>query len=149
MLTIRALFAISRTLALVSLSILVYFERYHRDEVNWWKTRLAPLISFFTQAYVVYLLFKNITFRGGGYVYANWLGPIDGGVVVLGVAAEDPVRRREYQVDDLLLLRDHVGDRRTRHADPGAKVADVGDVQRLAEHFDGAVRRRQERRDHL
>jgi amino acid transporter len=73
--------------ALVSLSILIYYERYHRDEVNWWKTRLAPLISFFTQAYVVYLLFTNITFLGGGYNYANWLGPIDGVVVVLGVGA--------------------------------------------------------------
>ena len=73
--------------ALVSLSVLVYFERYHHDEVNWWKTRLAPLISFFTQAYVVYLLFKNITFLGGGYNYANWLGPIDGAVVVIGIAA--------------------------------------------------------------
>jgi amino acid transporter len=73
--------------ALVSLSILIYFERYHRDEVNWWKTRLAPLISFFTQAYVVYLLFKNISFLGGGFGYANLLGPIDGVVVVLGIAA--------------------------------------------------------------
>ena len=55
--------------------------------MNWWKTRLAPLISFFTQAYVVYLLFKNISFLGGGFGYANLLGPIDGVVVVLGIAA--------------------------------------------------------------
>ena len=73
--------------ALVSLSILIYYERYHHDEAHWWKTRLAPLISFFSQAYVVYLLFTNITFLGGGYNYANWLGPIDGAVVLLGVAA--------------------------------------------------------------
>jgi amino acid transporter len=73
--------------ALVSLSILIYYERYHRDEVHWWRTRLAPLISFFSQAYVVYLLFTNITFLGGGYGYANWLGPIDAVVVALGVAA--------------------------------------------------------------
>src|ERR1035437_10812719 len=61
--------------ALVSLSVLIYYERYHADEVHWWKTRLAPLISFCSQAYVVYLVFTNISFLGGGYNYANWLGP--------------------------------------------------------------------------
>jgi amino acid transporter len=71
--------------AVVSLSVLVYYERFHRDEVDWWKTRLAPLISFFSQAFVVYLLFTNITFLGGGYNYANWLGPIDAVVVIAGV----------------------------------------------------------------
>jgi amino acid transporter len=71
--------------ALVSLAILVYYERYHKDEVHWWKTRLAPLISFFSQAYVVYLLFTNIDFLGAGYSYANWLGPIDAVVVIAGV----------------------------------------------------------------
>ena len=73
--------------AVVSLAVLVYYERFHRDEVNWWKTRLAPLISFFSQAFVVYLLFTNITFLGGGYNYANWLGPIDAVVVIAGVGA--------------------------------------------------------------
>jgi hypothetical protein len=71
--------------AVVSLSVLVYYERFHRDEVHWWKTRLAPLLSFFSQAFVVYLLFTNITFLGGGFSYANWLGPIDAVVVLAGV----------------------------------------------------------------
>jgi amino acid transporter len=72
--------------AVVSLSVLVYFERFHRDEVHWWRTRLAPLLSFISQAYVVYLLFTNIDFLGAGsYSYANWLGPIDGVVVLVGV----------------------------------------------------------------
>ena len=74
--------------AVVSLSVLIYYERYHRDEVHWWKTRLAPLISFVSQAYVVYLLFTNIDFLGAGaYPYANWLGPIDAVVVLAGVGA--------------------------------------------------------------
>jgi amino acid transporter len=73
--------------AVVSLSVLVYYERFHKDEVDWWKTRLAPLISFFSQAFVVYLLFTNITFLGGGYNYATWLGPIDAVVVLAGVGA--------------------------------------------------------------
>jgi hypothetical protein len=35
------------TQALVSLSVLIYYERFHRDEAHWWEIRLAPLISFF------------------------------------------------------------------------------------------------------
>ena len=72
--------------AVVSLSVLVYFERFHRDEAHWWRTRLAPLLAFISQAYVVYLLFTNIDFLGAGaYPYANWLGPIDAVVVLVGV----------------------------------------------------------------
>src|SRR5215470_15745023 len=71
--------------AVVSLSVLVYYERFHRDEAHWWRTRLAPLLAFVSQAYVVYLLFTNIEFLGAGYNYANWLGPIDAVVVLVGV----------------------------------------------------------------
>jgi amino acid transporter len=72
--------------AVVSLAVLVYFERFHRDEAHWWRTRLAPLLAFISQAYVVYLLFTNIDFLGAGaYPYANWLGPIDAVVVLAGV----------------------------------------------------------------
>ncbi len=35
--------------ALVSLSILIYFTREHPDDVHWWKTMLAPGISFVAQ----------------------------------------------------------------------------------------------------
>ncbi len=71
--------------AVVSLAVLIYYERFHKDEVHWWRTRLAPLLAFISQAYVVYLLFTNISFLGGGYSYANILGPIDAVVVVVGV----------------------------------------------------------------
>src|SRR5215472_12561170 len=73
--------------ALVSLSILLYFRRHHEDEVHWWRTIVAPALSFISQAFVVYLLFDNIHFLGSGYGYANWLGPIDLLVVATGVAA--------------------------------------------------------------
>jgi amino acid transporter len=74
--------------ALVSLAILVYYERFHRDEVHWWKTRLAPLLSLISQGWVVYLLFTNIGFLGASaYSYAYWLGPIDLVVVLGGVGA--------------------------------------------------------------
>jgi amino acid transporter len=72
--------------ALVSLSILVYFQRHHEDEVHWWRTVVAPALAFISQGYVVYLLFSNIQFLGSGYGYANWLGPIDLFVVLAGVA---------------------------------------------------------------
>jgi amino acid transporter len=72
--------------AVVSLSVLVYYERFHRDEAHWWKSRLAPLISFASQALVVYLLFANIDFLGAGaYPYTVWFGPIDAVVVLAGV----------------------------------------------------------------
>jgi amino acid transporter len=72
--------------AVVSVAVLVYYLRFHPDEVHWWKTLLAPVIAFITQGYVVYLLFENIGFLGGGYSYAKLLGPIDGAVVVIGIA---------------------------------------------------------------
>ena len=72
--------------ALVSLSILIYFQRHHEDEVHWWKTMVAPALAFITQVFVVFLLFKNIDFLGSGYSYAKWLGPIDILVVAVGVA---------------------------------------------------------------
>jgi amino acid transporter len=82
--------------ALVSLAILVYYERYHRDEVHWWKTRLAPLLSFFSQAFVVYLLFTNIGFLGAtNYSYAYWLGPIDLAVVLIGIGAAFYYKKRD------------------------------------------------------
>jgi amino acid transporter len=71
--------------AVVSLAILVYYERYHRDEVHWWKTRLAPVLALLSQGYVVYLLFKNIDFLGAGYGYAKLFGPIDAAVVLIGI----------------------------------------------------------------
>ncbi len=73
--------------ALVSLAILLYFQRHHRDQVHWWKTRLAPILALVSQAFVVYLLFDNITFLGSGYSYAKWFGPIDLLVVLAGVGA--------------------------------------------------------------
>src|SRR6202020_1063741 len=71
--------------AVVSLAILVYYMRFHRDEVHWWKTVLAPVLALLTQGYVVYLLFKNIDFLGAGYGYAKLFGPIDAAVVLIGI----------------------------------------------------------------
>jgi len=73
--------------ALVSFSIAIYYLRFHRDEVHWWKTLLAPALSFVSQAFVVYLLFANFSSVAGTYPLAKWLGPIDAVVAVAGVGA--------------------------------------------------------------
>jgi amino acid transporter len=81
--------------ALVSLAILIYYERYHRDEAHWWKTRLAPILALISQAFVVYLLFANIRFLGSGYGYAKWLGPADLVIVLVGVGAAFYFKKRK------------------------------------------------------
>jgi amino acid transporter len=81
--------------ALVSLAILVYYERHHRDEAHWWKTRLAPVLALISQAFVVYLLFDNIDFLGSGYSYAKWFGPIDLVIVLAGVGAAFYFKKRK------------------------------------------------------
>ena len=78
--------------ALVSLAILAYFWR--RGERHWVKTVACPIISFIAQAAVLYLLFDNIEFLGAGYGYANWLGPIDAAVFVVGILAALYLKRR-------------------------------------------------------
>ena len=71
--------------ALVSLAIIVYYERFHHDETHWWRTRLAPALAFLSQLYVIYLLFSNFNFIGSGFGYAKWLGPIDLVIVLIGI----------------------------------------------------------------
>lgn len=86
--------------AIVSVSILVYFERFHKDEVHWWKTRLAPVISAAAQIFVTVLLFQKIAFIGGGEKLANWLGPIDLLVFLIGLGFAfylKSVKRDKYQ----------------------------------------------------
>jgi amino acid transporter len=72
--------------SLVSVAIFVYFYRNHRAEVHWWSTVLAPIISFVSQAFVLFLLFQNLSVVSGGLSAANWLGPIDLVIFIIGVA---------------------------------------------------------------
>ena len=59
--------------ALVSLAIFNYFRTHHKADHHWWTTITAPLISFVSQAIVLYLAIKNLNFLGSGYSYAKWL----------------------------------------------------------------------------
>lgn len=80
--------------ALVSVAIWQYFRTHHPEEHHVWKTMLAPAISFFAQAVVLYLLFNNLTLIGGGIGYANIFGPIDAGVFIVGIASALYLKRK-------------------------------------------------------
>lgn len=80
--------------ALVSVAIWRYFRTHHRSEHHIWKTVLAPAISFVGQAFVLYLLFTNLDFIGGGVSWANILGPIDAAVFVVGLAGAFYLKRK-------------------------------------------------------
>ena len=71
--------------AVVSLAIIMYFRTHHREEHHWFKTLVAPLIAFVTQAYVVYLCLSNMAFLGGGYKLADYIVWIDLAVVGIGI----------------------------------------------------------------
>jgi amino acid transporter len=81
--------------ALVSASVIFYYERHEKDETHWWRTRLAPFLAFITQGYVIYLLFKNLLFLGSGYKYAEWFGPIDLLFLLIGVAGAFYLKARK------------------------------------------------------
>ncbi|HTX30857.1 MAG TPA: APC family permease [Solirubrobacteraceae bacterium] len=59
--------------ALVSLAIWNYFRTHHKEEHHWWTTISAPLLSLVSQAIVLYLAIKHLSFLGSGYSYAKWL----------------------------------------------------------------------------
>jgi amino acid transporter len=71
--------------ALVSLAIIFYFRTHHPEEHHWWKTLVAPLIAFVTQAYVVYLCISQMAFLGSGYKFADYIVWIDIAVVAIGI----------------------------------------------------------------
>ena len=81
--------------ALVSVAILLYFWQNHGTDVHWWSTVLAPIISFVGQAVVLYLLFTNIDFIGGGLGFARWLGPIDLFIFALGIVLAFYIRNSQ------------------------------------------------------
>src|ERR1700744_4551041 len=59
--------------AIVSVAIFNYFRTHHKADPHWWTTITAPVLAAISQAYVLYLAIKNLTFLGSGYGYAKWL----------------------------------------------------------------------------
>jgi siroheme synthase (precorrin-2 oxidase/ferrochelatase) len=68
------------------------------DDVRWWNTRIAPMIAFVSQAFVLYLLLSQIQFFGAEYGLAKWLAPIVLVIFLLGLGgafylkAKDPAK---------------------------------------------------------
>jgi amino acid transporter len=83
--------------AIVSVAIWNYFRVHHPEEQHWWKTMLAPAISFVAQGVVLALLFKNIDFLGSGFHYANYFGWMDLGVFIVGLAGAYYWKRRDRE----------------------------------------------------
>jgi amino acid transporter len=71
--------------AIVSLAIIVYFRTHHPEDHHWWSTLVAPLISFFGQAVVIYLLISQMDFLGAGMSFAYWILPINLVVLAIGL----------------------------------------------------------------
>jgi amino acid transporter len=71
--------------ALVSVAIFNYFRTHHAADHHWWTTILAPIIATVTQAYVLYLAIKNLSFLGSGYSYAKWLAWGDLAIFLAGL----------------------------------------------------------------
>jgi amino acid transporter len=81
--------------ALVSVAIFNYFRTHHASEHHWWTTILAPIIATVTQAYVLYLAIKNLTFLGSGYSYAKWLAWGDLAIFLAGLGYAFYLKRHD------------------------------------------------------
>jgi amino acid transporter len=94
-------FALLAIQTLCSISTISFFERYHKDEAHWWRTRLAPLLGTIGMGYALWLLVDNITAIGGtaGFIKAipfivlGWF--VAGLALALWMRSHDPAK---YQV---------------------------------------------------
>lgn len=85
LMAVMGTFLIMLAQAVVSIAIIVYFRTHHRAEHHWWSTFLAPALAFVAQVYVLWLLYDNIDFLGGGFALGKWLVPIDLLVLATGL----------------------------------------------------------------
>lgn len=88
--------------ALVSIAIVVYFRTHHPDDHHWFETLVAPVIAFVAQIYIIYLLFDNIEFLGGGLAFANWILWINLAIIAVGVVGALILKSAKPQVYDQL-----------------------------------------------
>ena len=72
--------------AVVSLAIIRYFYTKHPEDFNWFSTGLCPVVAFLAQIYIIYLLWNNLDFLGGGLAFANWIPWLDLAVILIGIA---------------------------------------------------------------
>jgi len=86
--------------AIVSLAVIVYFRTHHPEDHHWFETLVAPLISFIAQIIVIWMLFTNIDFLGGGLAFANWILWINIAVIAIGILAALWLKSAKPQVYD-------------------------------------------------
>lgn len=72
--------------ALVSIAIIVYFQKNHPDEHHWWSTLVAPLISFAAQVIIIGVMIWKMDFLGAGLAFADWIVWINLAVLAIGFA---------------------------------------------------------------
>jgi len=71
--------------AVVSLAIILYFQRNHPEDAHWWSTGLAPAIAFVSQLYLVYVLITQLEALGGTGAFGHAIPYIGVGVIVVGL----------------------------------------------------------------
>ena len=71
--------------AVVSLAIILYFQRNHPEDASWWSTGLAPAIAFVSQIYLVYVLVTQLEALGGTGVFGHAIPYIGFGVIAVGL----------------------------------------------------------------
>lgn len=86
--------------AIVSLAVIVYFRTHHPEDHHWFETLVAPLISFVAQIIVIWMLFANIDFLGGGLAFANWILWINIGVIAVGILGALWLKSAKPQIYD-------------------------------------------------
>jgi amino acid transporter len=69
--------------AVVSIAIIVYFSK--NGGGNAFSTMIAPIIAFLSQAYLVYLLFSNISILGGAAFFFSIIPWIALAIIVIGL----------------------------------------------------------------
>jgi amino acid transporter len=64
-LAVLGTFALLLLQTLCSIATIAFFERNHKDEAHWWRTRLAPVLGAIGMGFALWLLIDNITAIGG------------------------------------------------------------------------------------
>ena len=79
--------------AIVSIAIIVYFRREHPDDHHWFETLVAPLIAFFAQVAVIWLMLTNLDLLGGGYAFAKWVPYMSAATMLVGLGVAFYVKK--------------------------------------------------------
>ena len=71
--------------AVVSLAIILYFQRNHPEDAHWWSTLTAPIIALISQLYLVYVLVTQLEVLGGTGNLGHAIPYIGIGVIGFGL----------------------------------------------------------------